>query len=72
MIEKQKPRLAASAVSRLDWHNQRSEFLARLNAKLDRAGDDAAREALLKQLSAELEAPLAPDQSAPLEAGATS
>jgi metallo-beta-lactamase family protein len=72
VIEKQKPRLVASAVSRLDWHNQRSEFLARLNAKLDRVADDAAREALLKQLSAELEAPLAADQSAPLEGGATS
>lgn len=48
------PRLAPAAVARLDWHNQRSEFLARLNAALDLAADDAAREALLKRLDADL------------------
>ena len=58
------PRLAAQAVARLDWHNQRSEFLARLNAALDEAGDDAAREALLKKLSVQLEGAHAQDQGA--------
>jgi metallo-beta-lactamase family protein len=61
--EKRQPRILAEQAARLDWHNQRSEFLARLNAGLDRASDDAAREMLLKQLNIELEAALAPDQS---------
>lgn len=57
------PRIEPRAVARLDWHNQRSEFLARLNASLDQAGDDAAREALLTKLTGDLDAALAPDQS---------
>jgi metallo-beta-lactamase family protein len=60
--ETQAARLQAAQVARLDWHNLRSEFLTRLNAGLDHAGDDTAREKLLKQLGADLEAALAPDQ----------
>lgn len=67
--ERRVARLEAAQVARLDWHNQRSEFLARLNARLDRAPDDAAREALLKQLSAGLDSALAPDQGEPSAAG---
>lgn len=58
-------RIQAGQAARLDWHNQRSEFLTRLNASLEHAGDDAAREALLRQLNSDLEQALAPDQSAP-------
>lgn len=54
------PRLAADAAARLDWHNQRSEFLARLNASLDQAGDDKAREAIIAKLAGAL----APNQDA--------
>jgi metallo-beta-lactamase family protein len=57
-------RVDAKAVARLDWHNQRSEFLARLNESLDAAGSDANREALLTKLQSELPPPLAPDQGA--------
>lgn len=55
------PRIEPRAAARLDWHNQRSEFLARLNASLDRAAGDAAREALLSKLSGDLSAALARD-----------
>jgi len=68
VIEKQTPRLAQSAVSRLDWHNQRSDLLTRLNAALEHAEGDAAREALIKKLSGALDAELAPDQSVALPA----
>jgi metallo-beta-lactamase family protein len=63
--EKRQARIQAEQAARLDWHNQRSEFLTRLNAGLDQAPDDLAREALLKQLSAGLDAALARDQSQP-------
>lgn len=53
-----KARLAAEAAAQLDWHNQRSEFLARLNASLDRAADDKAREAIIAKLAQAL----GPDQ----------
>lgn len=56
-------RIEPAAASRLDWHNHRSEFLARLNAGLADAGDDAARDAILKALSRELDAALAPASS---------
>ena len=68
--ETHEARLQAAQVARLDWHNQRSEFLARLNASLERAPDDAAREALLKQLDGDLEAALAPDQGRTEQQGA--
>lgn len=61
--EKRQARILAGQAARLDWHNQRSEFLTRLNAVLERAPDDAAREAMLKQLSIDLAAALEPDQS---------
>jgi metallo-beta-lactamase family protein len=62
--ELRQSRVPKAAMARLDWHNQRSEFLTRLNAALERAGDDAAREALLSKLAGLLEAPIAPDQNA--------
>jgi metallo-beta-lactamase family protein len=63
------PRIEPRAAARLDWHNQRSEFLARLNASLDQAGDDAAREALLAKLTGDLNAAVARDQSGPPPTG---
>lgn len=47
-------RLPQDVPGKLDWHNARSEFLARLHAKLDAAPDNAAREALLEALTKEL------------------
>jgi metallo-beta-lactamase family protein len=49
-------RLPAKAVAALDWHNQRSEFLARLNARLEQSADNDARERLLASLEAQLRA----------------
>ncbi len=48
------PRIAPKAVSRLDWHNARSDFLGRLNDALDAAPSDEARELLLAELRARL------------------
>ena len=61
--ERVTPRIAASAAAALDWHNERSEFLGRLNESLENAGDDKAREALLQRLNGML-AGFARDQSA--------
>jgi metallo-beta-lactamase family protein len=63
------PRIEPRAAARLDWHNQRSEFLARLNESLDQAVDDTAREALLAKLSGDLGATLSSDQSGPRATG---
>lgn len=57
-------RVPAAQVAGLDWHNRRSDLLTRLNAALDTAGNDAAREDLIKGLAVALEAKLASDQSA--------
>jgi metallo-beta-lactamase family protein len=40
------------AAAKLDWHNHRVAFQMALNAALEGARDDAAREALLRRLSA--------------------
>jgi metallo-beta-lactamase family protein len=48
------PRIAPGAATRLDWHNARSELLARLNERLDAAPDDAARAALIEELARRL------------------
>ncbi|KQZ04760.1 MBL fold metallo-hydrolase [Caulobacter sp. Root1455] len=50
-------RLPPQAVSRLDWHNDRAAFNLALNAALQSAPDDAARERLLAALQAALGAP---------------
>ncbi len=60
--EHHQSRVPKAAMARLDWHNQRSEFLTELNAALEHAGDDSAREALLGKLAGVLETPIAPDQ----------
>jgi len=49
-----KPRISTAAAGRLDWHNARSDFLARLNEKLDAAADDAEREAIIAELARRL------------------
>jgi metallo-beta-lactamase family protein len=49
-------RLPADAPSRLDWHNRRAQLLITLNAALERAPDDAAREAVISRLIASLDA----------------
>lgn len=50
-------RLAPEAPSRLDWHNAKADFMARLHQSLAAAKDDAAREALLVRLGETLPAP---------------
>jgi metallo-beta-lactamase family protein len=52
------PRVAADLIAKLDWHNQRAAFLARLQEAMDRAPDDRAREGILGQLGASLSAQL--------------
>ena len=47
-------RIPPNATARLDWHNARAALLLRLNEVLDRAPDDAAREALIAQLRRDL------------------
>lgn len=47
-------RLPTEAASRLDWHNARSDFMARLQRKLETAPDDAAREAIFQALSKQI------------------
>ena len=49
-------RLAPGAATRPDWHNLRSGFLAQLNEVLQQAPDDAAREALIRELEKSLPA----------------
>jgi metallo-beta-lactamase family protein len=50
-------RLPPQAASRLDWHNDRAAFNLALNAALQAASDDGARERLLAALQAALQAP---------------
>lgn len=50
-------RLAAGQASRLDWHNARASFLAALERQLLQAKDDAAREDLLRALTALVQTP---------------
>jgi metallo-beta-lactamase family protein len=64
VCESHAPRVPPAQVAALDWHNQRSDLLTRLNAALQHANGDAAREALIKKLAAALEPASAPDQSA--------
>lgn len=54
-LEPAEARLAPLAVSRLDWHNARAEFLSMLHAKLQAAPSDASREEIVRRLSAVLE-----------------
>lgn len=49
-----RPRIPPEAAARLDWHNARAGLLMALNESLERAPDDAAREALIAQLRAVL------------------
>jgi len=49
------PRIDADAVSRLDWHNARAEFLSRLAAVADAAPDNAARKALFERLTLDID-----------------
>ena len=50
------PRLTPADVSRLDWHNARARLLIDINAALEAAHDNAAREAILHRLQAALRA----------------
>uniref|UniRef100_B0SVW1 Beta-lactamase domain protein n=1 Tax=Caulobacter sp. (strain K31) TaxID=366602 RepID=B0SVW1_CAUSK len=50
-------RLPPHAAAKLDWHNHRVAFQMALNAALEGARDDAAREALLRRLNAVVEGP---------------
>lgn len=49
-----KARIAPEAPSRPDWHNIRAAFLGELNARLDAAPGDAARQALLTDMVEQL------------------
>lgn len=60
--EHHQSRVPKAAMARLDWHNQRSEFLTRLSAALEQAGDDGEREALLRKLASALGTSVATDQ----------
>lgn len=59
-----KPRLAAAAVSRPDWHNQRAAFLLDLDGRIELAGSDESRSALIRRLRAALEGSVDSDQGA--------
>ena len=48
------PRIPPDSTSKLDWHNARAQLLLRLGEVLERAPDDAAREALIAQLRRDL------------------
>ena len=50
------PRLPPEAAASLDWHNARARLLIELDERLERARSDAAREAILAQVSRALEA----------------
>lgn len=59
-------RLPPHAASKLDWHNKRVAFQMALNAALGGAESDAAREALLRRLSAVVEGrPDRPENATP-------
>lgn len=47
-------RLTAGAASRLDWHNRRARLLLDLDERLEAQPTDAARDALLARLAADL------------------
>ena len=53
----QAPRLIAGAQSRMDWHNRRARLLLDLDERLYAQPSDAAREALLARLAADLTNP---------------
>lgn len=48
-------RLPAGAATQLDWHNARSHFLLGLDEALERAPDEAAREAIIARLEGVLQ-----------------
>lgn len=50
------PRLAPDEVSQLDWHNARARLLIDINATLEGAHDNKAREAILQRLQQALRA----------------
>jgi len=49
-IEAMQPRLVPTEVSRLDWHNARARLLIDINAALEAAHDNTAREDILRWL----------------------
>ncbi|MDR3506641.1 MAG: MBL fold metallo-hydrolase [Caulobacteraceae bacterium] len=53
-LESGPPRISAPATASLDWHNVRSQLLLDLDARLEQAGNDDERAALLSRLAAEL------------------
>ncbi|MCE3290010.1 MAG: fold metallo-hydrolase, partial [Caulobacter sp.] len=55
-------RLPSDQAARLDWHNDRAAFLLGLNAALEQAPDDKAREALLARMAGALGAVVDADQ----------
>lgn len=50
-------RLAPEAVVSLDWHNEMSELILDINARLDAAADDRARGVVIRKLRRALEEP---------------
>jgi metallo-beta-lactamase family protein len=55
-LEGRRTRIAPDAPTRPDWHNARAAFLGALNARLDAAPDDAARQQFLSRMFADLNA----------------
>jgi metallo-beta-lactamase family protein len=56
LVEGAPTRAAPSAPTALDWHNARAALLGDIDAALESAPDDAARQALLERLSRLIEA----------------
>jgi metallo-beta-lactamase family protein len=54
-LEGGRARIAADAPARPDWHNVRAAFLGALNARLEAAPDDAARQRLLAEMVEQLQ-----------------
>lgn len=50
-------RIAAGAAASLDWHNARARLLLDLDERLEKAGDDAERQALIEAMSRTLSRP---------------
>lgn len=50
-------RIAPDLVNHMDWHNERSQLLLEISARLDAAANDQERSAILQRLRCSIEAP---------------
>ena len=56
LIGARPPRLAPGRAASLDWHNERADLFVRLNARIQEAPSEEARQRLLRALAAVLDA----------------